>query len=221
MTQRELIHGMVGLLSAGIDTVTTTTSIVLNILAIYPDVQEKVFSEIKSVLGCCTTTIPTYDQIKNLDFLTRVIKETLRLFPPGSLVGRKNLQEFKIGDYTIPADCTLAVFIHSIHRNPQHWPNPDSFDPDRFLPSVRRNPNAYLPFSSGPRNCLGHKYAMLQMKITLSSLLKKYRVLPGDHCKSIEDIRCQLGFTLKLLPGNDIRLELRDLSQSSKDLIFI
>ncbi|KAI5708738.1 hypothetical protein M8J76_002220 [Diaphorina citri] len=106
---------------------------------------------------------------------------------------------------------TVAAFIYQIHRDPRHWSNPHCFDPDRFLPSEisRRNPNAYLPFSSGPRNCVGSKYGMLQMKTTLSTLLRRYRVLPGDKCRSVEDVRFEFGMTLRLLAGNDIRLEPR------------
>ncbi|KAI5709369.1 hypothetical protein M8J76_016618 [Diaphorina citri] len=111
---------------------------------------------------------------------------------------------------------TVAAFIYQIHRDPRHWSNPHCFDPDRFLPSEisRRNPNAYLPFSSGPRNCVGSKYGMLQMKTTLSTLLRRYRVLPGDKCRSVKDVRFEFGVTLRLLAGNDIRLESREAHTS-------
>ncbi|KAL1459277.1 hypothetical protein WDU94_011279 [Cyamophila willieti] len=211
MTEKELTHEMVGILNAGFDTVKITTSIVLNILAIHPEIQEEVYNEIISVLGDSPDTIPTYDQIQNLDLLTRVIKETMRLYTPVPVIARTAMEEFQLENFTIPAGCTLAICIHTIHRHPRHWPNPTQFNPDRFLPSeiARRNPNAYMPFSVGPRNCLGYKYAMIQMKTTLSTLLRKFRIMTGDKCTRMEDIRYQFGLTLKVLSGNDIRLELR------------
>uniref|UniRef100_A0A8D8U9W4 Cytochrome P450 4c21 n=1 Tax=Cacopsylla melanoneura TaxID=428564 RepID=A0A8D8U9W4_9HEMI len=209
MTEKELIHEMVGILNAGFDTVKITTTIVLNILAIHPELQEEVYNEIISVLGDSPDSVPTYDQIHNLDLLTRVIKETMRLYSPVPFIARKATEEFQLDDYIIPAGCTIAIIIQSLHRHPTHWPEPTRFDPDRFLPSeiARRNPNAYLPFSVGPRNCLGYKYGMIQMKTTLSTLLRRYKILTGDKCKTMEDIRYQFGLTLKVLPGNDIRLE--------------
>ncbi|KAL1449572.1 hypothetical protein WDU94_002064 [Cyamophila willieti] len=106
---------------------------------------------------------------------------------------------------------SLYVFIYCDHHDPHQWPNPTHFDPNRFLPSEtqKRSPGAYLPFSIGPRNCIGIKYAMLSMKATISTILRRYRVLPGDRCKRIEDIRWEFHFTMKLCKGNDIRLEPR------------
>uniref|UniRef100_A0A8D9B8W9 Probable cytochrome P450 4ac3 n=2 Tax=Cacopsylla melanoneura TaxID=428564 RepID=A0A8D9B8W9_9HEMI len=127
------------------------------------------------------------------------------------MVARNVVKEMECGGYTVPTGATLVVFIFGIHRDPKYWPNPNQFDPDRFLPSAsdQRNPNAYLPFSLGPRNCIGYKYAMLYLQTTLSTILKRYRILPGDRVRSVEDIRFEFGMTLRLLPGNDVRLELR------------
>ncbi|XP_008487375.3 probable cytochrome P450 4p2, partial [Diaphorina citri] len=83
--------------------------------------------------------------------------------------------------------------------HPQLWNNPNQFDPDRFLPSQssHRNPSGYVPFSLGPRGCIGSKYAMLQMKTTISTILRRYKILPGDKCKSLQDIRFEFGMTMR------------------------
>ncbi|KAI5693074.1 hypothetical protein M8J75_007391 [Diaphorina citri] len=211
ITHSELIDEVLIVVSAGYDTTKTTNSLTLIMLALHPNIQQEVYDEIVQVLGDDPETVPTYDQIQKLHLLTRVIKETLRLYPAAPIIGRHITREIQADKYTIPIGATVAAFIYQIHRDPRHWSNPHCFDPDRFLPSEisRRNPNAYLPFSSGPRNCVGSKYGMLQMKTTLSTLLRRYRVLPGDKCRSVEDVRFEFGMTLRLLAGNDIRLEPR------------
>ncbi|KAI5721499.1 hypothetical protein M8J77_021579 [Diaphorina citri] len=211
MTDKELLHEMVGLLNAGIDTVTFTTSIVLIVLAVHPQIQQEVYHELQDVLGDSPDSAPTYDQLQRLDLLTRVIKETMRLFPAAPVIARSAPYEVQCGDYTIPAGATIGIFIYGLHRHPQLWNNPNQFDPDRFLPSQssHRNPSGYVPFSLGPRGCIGSKYAMLQMKTTISTILRRYKILPGDTCKSLQDIRFEFGMTMRSLPGNDIRIEPR------------
>ncbi|XP_026686807.1 cytochrome P450 4c21-like [Diaphorina citri] len=211
MTDKELLHEMVGVLNAGIDTVTFTTSIVLIVLAVHPQIQQEVYHELQDVLGDSPDSAPTYDQLQRLDLLTRVIKETMRLFPAAPVIARSAPYEVQCGDYTIPAGATIGIFIYGLHRHPQLWNNPNQFDPDRFLPSQssHRNPSGYVPFSLGPRGCIGSKYAMLQMKTTISTILRRYKILPGDKCKSLQDIRFEFGMTMRSLPGNDIRIEPR------------
>ncbi|KAI5693084.1 hypothetical protein M8J75_007796 [Diaphorina citri] len=211
ITYSELIDEVLTVVGAGYDTTKTTNSLTLIMLALHPNIQQEVYDEIVQVLGDDPETVPTYDQIQELHLLSRVIKETLRLYPAAPIIARNITRETQAGKYTIPNGAMVAAFIYQIHRDPRHWSNPHCFQPDRFLPSEisRRNPNAYLPFSSGPRNCVGSKYGMLQMKTTLSTLLKRYRVLPGDKCRSVEDVRFEFGMTLRLLAGNDIRLEPR------------
>ncbi|KAI5697187.1 hypothetical protein M8J75_006439 [Diaphorina citri] len=211
MSDRELLHEMVSLLNAGFETVMFMTSLTLILLAIHPSVQEEVYNELQDVLGDSPDSAPTYDQLQRLDLLTRVIKETMRLFPAAPVIARSAPYEVQCGDYTIPAGASIAIFIYGLHRHPQLWNNPNQFDPDRFLPSQssHRNPSGYVPFSLGPRGCIGSKYAMLQMKTTISTILRRYKILPGDKCKSLQDIRFEFGMTMRSLPGNDIRIEPR------------
>ena len=83
----------------------------------------------------------------------------------------------KTGDYTLPSGVTVAMLIYGMHRNPQVYEDPDQFKPERFLPenSAGRHPYAFIPFSAGPRNCIGQKYGMLEIKVVLSTLMRHFR----------------------------------------------
>lgn len=109
----------------------------------------------------------------------------------------------------IPKECSVLLSMITIHKDPKHWERPNEFYPDHFLPEAveKRHPYAYLPFSAGPRGCLGKTYAMQTMKITLALFFQKFRVLPGgsfDHMKLRSDI------SVRLIGGHYIRITKRN-----------
>ncbi|UYV77990.1 CYP4V2 [Cordylochernes scorpioides] len=110
------------------------------------------------------------------------------------------------GGYTLPKGCTCFLFTYMLHRNPEVYPEPEKFDPDRFLPEncLSRHPFAYLPFSAGPRNCLGQKFAMLEMKTVVANILRNFTwetLDPPD--------RIHLVAELVLRPVEELRLRMR------------
>ncbi|XP_052127121.1 cytochrome P450 4V2-like, partial [Frankliniella occidentalis] len=117
-----------------------------------------------------------------LEYTERVIKETLRLFPPVPLTGRQVHRDTELASYKVPAGTTLLLNLFGAHRDPAHWPDPLAFDPDRFLAerSRGRHPCAFLPFSGGARNCMGLQYAMMNMKTFLATVLRELRVERAD-----------------------------------------
>ncbi|VVC41087.1 Cytochrome P450,Cytochrome P450, E-class, group IV,Cytochrome P450, conserved site [Cinara cedri] len=114
------------------------------------------------------------EDFKAMVKLERVIKETMRLYPSVSGITRTLKEPLYLSKYTILPNTTMIVFPHMLHRDQNTYPNPKEFDPDRFLPEqcAERHPYAYLIFSAGPRNCIGRKFAMYQMKAALSTILR-------------------------------------------------
>jgi len=143
---------------------------------------------------------------KDLQYLTCVVKESLRLFPPVPLIARIVNEDVDVGEgRVLPAGSSFGIAPFLLHRNHNFWENPDDFMPERFLleNSVKRHPFAYVPFSAGPRNCIGQKFALLEEKIVLSQFLRRFNVTslqsPEDLDLSAEIIlRTQSGLSVKI-----------------------
>ncbi|XP_070169048.1 cytochrome P450 4C1-like isoform X1 [Polyergus mexicanus] len=162
--------------------------------------QEKVHEELEEVFKDSKTPA-SVKELSKLKYLERIIKETLRLFPSVPLITRKLAEDIKIADYTLPKDATIMLAISLTHINPEVWSNPNKFDPDRFLPdnSKHRNPYAYIPFSAGPRNCIGQRFALLEEKAILTAILRKWKV---KSVKAMDTV--QIGLTLIYRPCEEI-----------------
>lgn len=188
----------------GYETTSIAVTFSLFMLAVHPDVQEKVYEEIISVTNDVTTlTISDYSQFK---YLECVIKETMRLYPSVPFISRGLFEDFKLGDIILPKYSMINIHIYDLHRNPKYFPDPEKFDPTRFMPEnmQHRHPFVYIPFSAGLRNCIGQKFAMLEMKVFLVNLLRRFQVLPKTK---LEDVKFKIGLTLT--PTVPIRVEFR------------
>ncbi|GFT86254.1 cytochrome P450 4V2 [Nephila pilipes] len=142
---------------AGHDTTSAAVSWTLYLLGLYPDIQNKVHEELDSIFGGDVQRPATEYDLKEMKYLKCIIKETLRMYPPVSLVERCVTRDTTLCGYQIPKGATCLIIPFILHRDEDMFPNPEIFDPDRFLPenSLTRHPFAYIPFSAGPRNCLG------------------------------------------------------------------
>ncbi|XP_029660884.1 cytochrome P450 4C1-like [Formica exsecta] len=162
--------------------------------------QEKVHEELEEVFK--DSKIPaSVKELSQLKYLDRIIKETLRFYPSVPMVSRKLAEDVKINDYTLPKGAIVVLQIAITHINPEVWPDPKKFDPDRFLPdnSEHRNPYAYIPFSAGPRNCIGQRFALLEEKTILTAILRKWRVKSVKTADAVS-----YGATLIFRPSEDI-----------------
>jgi cytochrome P450 len=126
----------------------------------------------------------THADVPKFEFATRVIQEGLRLYPPFWMIDRMAVSDDRVGDLVIPRGSTVIVYVYGAHHAPRSWQNPEDFDTDRFMKSNEklRTPFTYLPFGGGPRGCIGGNYAMLQILMILSVLLRRYdfELTPGQ-----------------------------------------
>ncbi|KAH7699044.1 cytochrome P450 3A24-like protein [Aphelenchoides avenae] len=184
------------LLIAGYETTGTTLHFALYFLAKLPEIQQKALEEIEQVVR--DSEHITYEHITNMPYLSQVICETLRICPPALQTNRICNHPITIKGIPFERGTMFTVPIYAMHHDPELYPEPEKFDPDRFLPEekARRDPLTYMPFGYGPRNCVGMRLAEFEMRITLAVLLRKYRFLPG---KTSPDLPLELDSTRMLL----------------------
>ncbi|XP_054706474.1 cytochrome P450 4c3-like [Uloborus diversus] len=188
----------------GHDTTAMGIIFALYCIGLHPHVQEKIDAELHDIFGSDKNRQATQDELRNMKYLECVLKESQRLFPSVPMIGRHLNEDINFDGYTIPKGTTLHLNFYVLHRNPEVFPNPEKFDPDRFLPenSLNRHPYAYIPFSAGPRNCIGQKFAMLEEKIIISNILRNFEVSSIDPRDKLQLI---IEFTLRA--ANPVRLK--------------
>ncbi|EFX88345.1 hypothetical protein DAPPUDRAFT_311474 [Daphnia pulex] len=181
---------------AGVDPTSSTITWFLYLVAKHPEHQKSVTQELDLIFGDSDRPVTAHD-LTRLKYLECCIKETLRLYPSLPVVARYLTEEVQVGDYTLPKGLTVLINIFMTHRNPEVYPDPDAFKPERFLPEncIGLHPYAYIPFSAGPRNCIGQKFAMLEIKISLANILRRLRFAHSDMSGPVESTTMQL--TLK------------------------
>ncbi|XP_065090057.1 cytochrome P450 4c3-like [Ochlerotatus camptorhynchus] len=167
----------------GHDTTATAIGWLLYLLGTDLQVQDRVFEEIDSIMEHDRDRFPTMSELNEMKYLECCIKEALRLFPSIPLIARRLTETVTVGEYTIPAGTNAVIVVYQLHRDTEVFPNPDKFNPDRFLPenAQGRHQYAYIPFSAGPRNCIGQKFGLLEEKAVTVAVLRKYRIASLDR----------------------------------------
>jgi cytochrome P450 len=181
MSDELVLSESMQLLVAGHETSSNALSWMLYLLSSRPDCLERIRQEFDSVLGDAPLS---YSDVPRFEFATQVIQESLRLYPPFWMIDRMAVEDDRAGDVAIPRGSTVIVFVYGAHHAPRYWQSPESFDPDRFTKANEKlhPPFTYLPFGGGPRGCIGGNYAMLQILMILSVLLRRYdfQLSPGQ-----------------------------------------
>ena len=181
MSDELVLSESMQLLVAGHETSSNGLSWLLYLLSSRPDCLEKVRQEFDSVLGGAPLS---FVDVPKFEFTTQVIQEGLRLYPPFWMIDRMAVADDCVGDIDIPRGSTVIVYVYGAHHAPRYWESPESFDPERFIKGNEklRTPFTYLPFGGGPRVCIGNHYAMLQILMILSDLVRRYdfQLIPGQ-----------------------------------------
>ncbi|XP_037034245.1 cytochrome P450 4C1-like [Bradysia coprophila] len=191
----------------GHDTTTAGISWTIYLLGLHPEIQNKVCAELDTIFNGSNRKV-TLSDTREMKYLERVIKEAMRLFPPVPIIGRKISEDIQLGDYYIPEGCMIKIDLFNLHRDPRYFADPEKFDPDRFLPecAANRHPYAYIPFSAGPRNCVGQKFASYEQKVVLSTMLRNFKICSVDGRNEVKMIN---ELVLRPIGGINVTLERR------------
>lgn len=198
------------LLVAGNETTPVTLSWALYRLGRSPELLRQLRDEVDAVLGDGPVTLGGLHQLR---LTARVLDETLRLHPPFWMIDREAVADDVFDGMRIPAGTIVAPYLYGTHRNPDLWPDPETFDPGRFEDRVRRgrHPYAHLPFGGGPRLCIGSNMAMIQMLLILSALVRRYDMELAEPERIVEPDPLMI-----LHPGAPILLTIRRRGQADR-----
>lgn len=181
MTDRQLRDEVLTLVLAGHETTANLLSWTWYLLSRHPDFARRLQTEVRTVLG---ERPPSMEDLAQLKLTRAIIEESMRLFPPVWAFERRALADDVLGGYHVPKGALVGVCTYALHRHPDHWDNPEGFDPERFFPerAKGRHRFAYMPFGGGPRICIGNGFAMMEAQIIVAMMAQSYRLdLAAGH----------------------------------------
>ena len=177
MSRAQMRDELITLLLAGHETSATALVWTYHLLGQYPEVEARLVAELDQALAGRPALSA---DLARLPYLKQVVQESMRLYPPVWGIARRANEDAEFGGYRVPAGAYVSISMYALHRHPDYWPNADRFDPDRFDPkrNEQRHSYCYIPFSAGPRACIGASMAMLEVQLVLAQLLQRFRVRP-------------------------------------------
>ncbi len=203
MADRQLLEEVIVLLVAGHETSANALAWTLHLLATHPEVQHRLYEEIIRILPAADDA-PTPDNLRQAVYLTQVIEESLRLYPPAWITDRVALADDGAAGISWPKGTLMTPYIYGLHHHPDFWEQPERFDPDRMHPDRKkeRPAGAYIPFGAGPRLCIGYSFAMMEMQVVLAMMARQFVLTPAPgaapRAKALITLRPDPGVTLKL-----------------------
>ncbi|XP_032823098.1 cytochrome P450 3A56-like [Petromyzon marinus] len=213
LTDSEILSQAMVFLLAGYETTAVTLTYIAYNLAVHVDVQDKLLEEIDATLP--PEEEVTYEKVSQLPYLDMVVSESLRLYPPAGRLERIAKMDVELGGIPVPKGTVIGIPVFVIHRNSEHWDDPTAFRPERFSKEAReqRDQYCYLPFGAGPRNCIGMRFALINVKIAIVSLLRRFTFVTCPETK----IPAEIGIRGLLEPKEPIILKFAERKKSNQD----
>jgi cytochrome P450 len=212
VSQPELDDGLIRdqcltMLIAGHDTSTALLAWMLYALVSNPDALQRATAEVDDLIG---DVPPGSEDIERLDFLTQVMFETLRLYPPIHTGMRFTTEDVELLGCKVPEGSRLMYSVYLTHHMERYWPEAEKFDPERFCPKQKkgRQPYIYMPFGGGPRNCIGAAFAQVEVKAIIARLLQTF-----NFAWDPQVVHPHMGATLEPRPGLPLLVSRRQVGQ--------
>ncbi|MGB7340842.1 MAG: cytochrome P450 [Phototrophicaceae bacterium] len=199
---QDIIDQCITFFVAGHETTARSLTFALYAISTNPDVEASFINEIDREMS---STTPKIEELKQMPYLLRTIKETLRLYPSAAFYPRNVVGTDTLSGYTVTEGMQVFLFPYATHRHPDYWENPDQFEPNRFAPEkeAERHPYAYAPFSGGQRICIGNNFSLLESQVMLSLIYKRFKPqLVAGHDPQIKA-------TATLVPTNGMLMTLQ------------
>ena len=206
LSNEEIVAEVITFILAGYETTSNALSYTAYLLALNPTIQDRIIKEINDYYDV-NPDCSLYDAAESIEYVTMVLYESMRMYPPAPRTSHECKQTCAITDELIiekGIDISFPIFF--MHRNPKYWPNPDKFDPERFNPNNEQSyPTfAYLPFGEGPRQCIGKRLALLEAKMTLVAILKDLQF----KITTETEVPLDLSVGITMCPNNGIKLSI-------------
>jgi cytochrome P450 len=180
MTDQQVRDEAMTIFLAGHETTANALTWLWYLVGGAPDVEAKLHEEVGRVLG---GRLPTLADVPSLPFIERVVTESMRLYPPAWIIGRRALVDYRVGDYVVPARSIIILSPYVLQRDARYYAAPERFDPDRWTPEFRAGlPKfAYFPFGGGPRQCIGESFAWMELILLVATIAQRWRLrlVPG------------------------------------------
>jgi cytochrome P450 len=203
MGDQQVRDEVVNFILAGHETTANNLSWMFQYLSLHPDIRARMYDEVDRLLG---GSVPTFADAERLVFTRAVVQETLRICPVVWMAPRLAVNDDVIGGVRIPAGTSLALLIWLTHRTPEHWSNPEGFEPERFLPenSTGRHRCAFVPFTAGRRVCIGNTFALIEGTLLAAMIAQRYTL-----DLAVEPVEPEPTLTLRPRGGLPMRVKQR------------
>lgn len=209
-SENDIVDEACTFMLAGQDSVGASVAFCLFLLTQNADCQTRCRQEIDDIFRDDFQRPATMRDLRSMRYLEQCIKETLRLYPSVPLIARRITEKVMVGNHQLPPGSNVLISPYATHRIPEIYPEPERFDPERFTVEEceKRSPYAFIPFSAGPRNCIGYTFAMLEMKTVISTILRHYELVPVPSKGTIDPI---FRVTLRSSGGLWVRFKSRNI----------